>query len=63
MQLRALGIDAAYIKRVQAHGFPHPTIEELVRLKALNVVRLKALDVVGLKALNALRREPPGLAS
>jgi hypothetical protein len=38
ISLRALGIDAAYIKRVQAHGFEHPTIDQLIRLKALQVI-------------------------
>jgi hypothetical protein len=31
-------IDGAYIEKVRAHGFSHPSIEELVRLKAMNVI-------------------------
>lgn len=37
VQLRALQIDAAFIRKVQSHGI-HPTVEELIRLKAMNVI-------------------------
>jgi hypothetical protein len=38
VQLRALGIDRDCVRRVEAHGIVHPSIDQLVKLKALNIV-------------------------
>jgi len=38
VELRALSIDAAYVRKVQAHGLGHLTVQKLVEAKAMNVI-------------------------
>jgi hypothetical protein len=38
LRLRSVGIDAGFIERVEAHGFAHPTLEQLIRLKTMKIV-------------------------
>jgi hypothetical protein len=38
VELRALHIDGTYITRVRTRGYRNPTVEQLVRLKAMNVI-------------------------
>jgi hypothetical protein len=38
VRLKAMRIDVAYIQKVEAHGIAHPTVDDLVRLKAMHII-------------------------